>query len=380
MPLKTVGAADCRGNPSIPLNSSYSLDKRVRSIYREDMKKSSRLKTSLSLLLVSTLAATIMPTSVNAETTDFEDNVVTVEVDLGSEGPDPELCEGFASMTIPGDTLPATLNRRVDGNSSPTMADLLGYFWGDYSAYDQSGGLYDNEDLQNSLNSLNNVGGPDYFVNWNAVKDPEDATIDTLVSIDYQPIISDGIPTQYRSEDLDKDGDIDVADAPDLITETRRSYSTDWFTVSYDANDCVDSDDMAMVLVTRAPVLRAANDGAEFVDAEVPWEDNFYETNVDNTAEGYLKVRTDLIGGLISVPNTVAWGTVTDFSEYDPEDVDPVAFGDEGSAQMRAMMNIYGSSPTGIYQANYYYQLEVNDEEYFFDEFGFFGCYFFGPC
>ena len=344
------------------------------------MKTSSRLKTSLSLLLVSILAATIMPTSVNAETIDFEDNVVTVEVDLGSEGPDPELCEGFASMTIPGDTLPATLNRRVDGNSSPTMADLLAYFWGDYSAYDQTAELYDNEDLQNSLNILNNVGGPDYYVNWNAVKDPEDATIDTLVSIDYQPIISDGIPTQYRSEDLDKDGDIDISDAPDFITETRRSYSTDWFTISYDANDCVESEDMAMVLVTRAPVLRAANDGAEFIDAEVPWADNFYETNVDSKAEAYLKVRTDLIGGLISVPNTVAWDTVTNFSEYDPWDVDPVAFGDEGSAQMRAMMNIYGSSPTGIYQANYYYQLEVNDEEYFFDEFGFFGCYFFGPC
>jgi hypothetical protein len=378
--LKTGEAKDCRGNPSIRLNSSFSLEKRGRYIYLEGMKKSSRLKTSLSLLLVSILAATIMPTSVNAETTDFEDNVVTVEVDLGSEGPDPELCEGFASMTIPGDTLPATLNRRVDGNSSPTMADLLAYFWGDYSAYDQTAELYDNEDLQNSLNILNNVGGPDYYVNWNAVKDPEDATIDTLVSIDYQPIISDGIPTQYRSEDLDKDGDIDISDAPDFITETRRSYSTDWFTISYDANDCVESEDMAMVLVTRAPVLRAANDGAEFIDAEVPWADNFYETNVDSKAEAYLKVRTDLIGGLISVPNTVAWDTVTNFSEYDPWDVDPVAFGDEGSAQMRAMMNIYGSSPTGIYQANYYYQLEVNDEEYFFDEFGFFGCYFFGPC
>jgi hypothetical protein len=46
---------------------------------------------------------------------------------------------------------------------------------------------------------------------------------------------------------------------------------------------------------------------------------------------------------------------------------------------MRSMMNIYGASPTGIYQANYYYQLEVNDEEYFFDEFGYFGdCFPFG--
>jgi hypothetical protein len=342
------------------------------------MKKSSRLKTSLSLLLVSVLAATIMPTSVNAETTDFEDNVVTVEVDLGSEGPDPDLCEGFASLRVPGATIPATLNRRVDGNSSPTMADLLGYFWGAYNAYDQiAEELYDDEDLQNSIGILNNAD--EYNIDWNAVTDPVDATIDTLISIDYQPIISDGNPTQYRSEDLDQDGDIDIADAPEFLTETRRSYSTDWFTISYDANDCLESEDVAMVMVTRTPTLRAANEDAEFVESELIWEDGPYEDNIEGRAEAYLKIRTNLIGGLVSLPYEAGWDTITDFADYDSWDVDPVAFGDEGSAEMRSMMNIYGASPTGIYRANYYYQLEVNDEEYFFDEFGDFGC-FFGGC
>ena len=334
------------------------------------MKKSSRLKTSLSLLLVSVLAATIMPTSVNAETTDFEDNEVTVEVDLGS-GPDPELCEGFASLNVPGETIPATLNRRVDGNSSPTMEDLLGYYWGEYNSYDQTAEeLYDDEDLQNSMNILNNVGDLGYQ-NWNAVKNPEDATIGTLLSISYQPIISDGNPTQYRSEDIDQDGDIDINDAPDWITETRRSYSTDWFTISYDANDCLESDDMAVVMVTRTPILRAANVGAEFVESELTFGDNFYDASVEGGAEAYLKIRTNLIGGLVSLPYEAAWNPITDFADYDSWDIDPVAFGDEGSAEMRSMMNIYGASPTGIYQANYYYQLEVNDAEYFFDEFGF---------
>jgi hypothetical protein len=344
------------------------------------MKKPSRLKTSLSLLLVSVLAATIMPTSVNAETTDFGDNEVTVEVDLGSEGPDPELCEGFASLTVPGATLPATLNRRVDGNSEPSMADLLGYYWGEYSSYDQTADeLYDDEDLQSTLNSLNNVGGPDYFVNWNAVKFPEDATISTLVSIDYVPVVSDGIPTLYLDQDLDQDGDIDINDAPEFLTETRRSYSTDWFTISYDANDCLESDDVAVVMVTRTPTLRAANDGAEFVESELIWGDNFYDTSVEGGSEAYLKIRTNLIGGLVSLPYEAAWYPITDFADFAPWDVDAVAFGDEGSAEMRSMMNIYGASPTGIYQANYYYQLEVNDEEYFFDEFGYFGdCFPFG--
>jgi len=341
------------------------------------MKKPSRLKTSLSLLLVSVLAATIMPTSVNAETTDFGDNEVTVEVDLGSEGPDPDLCEGFASLTVPGATLPATLNRRVDGNSDPSMADLLSYYWGEYSAYDQiAEELYDDEDLQSTLNSLNNVGGPDY--NWNAVKNPVDATLDTLVSIVYQPISIAG-SLLYLAEDIDQDSDIDLADAPEFLTETRRSYSTDWFTISYDANDCLESDDMALVVVTRTPTLRAANDGAEFVESELTWEDSPYDVSVEGKSEAYLKIRTNLIGGLVSLPYEAAWDPITDFADYDSWDVDPVAFGDEGSAEMRSMMNIYGASPTGIYQANYYYQLEVNDEEYFFDEFGYFGdCFPFG--
>ena len=341
------------------------------------MKESPRLKTSLSLLLVSVLAATIMPTSVNAETTDFGDNEVTVEVDLGS-GPDPDLCEGFASLTVPGATLPATLNRRVDGNSDPSMADLLGYYFGEYSSYDQTADeLYDDEDLQSTLNSLNNVGGPEYLVDWNAVTDPVGATIDTLVSIVYQPIVSDGDgdgSTTYLSEDIDQDGDIDINDAPEWITETRRSYSTDWFTISYDANDCLESDDMAMVMVTRTPTLRSTNDGAEFsfFESELSWDG--YLTSVEGKSEAYLKIRTNLIGGLVSLPYEAAWNPITDFADYDSWDVDPVAFGDEGSAEMRSMMNIYGASPTGIYQANYYYQLEVNDEEYFFDEFGYFGC------
>jgi hypothetical protein len=201
----------------------------------------------------------------------------------------------------------------------------------------------------------------------------------TLVSISYQPIISNGNPTEYRSEDIDQDGDIDINDAPEWITETRRSYSTDWFTISYDANDCLESDDMAMVMVTRTPTLRAANDGAEFVESELTWEDSPYDVSVEGKSEAYLKIRTNLIGGLVSLPYEAARYPITDVANYDSWDVDPVAFGDEGSAEMRSMMNIYGASPTGIYQANYYYQLEVNDEEYFFDEFDFFGdCFPFG--
>jgi hypothetical protein len=362
-------------------NSSFSLEKRGRCIYFEGMKKSSRLKTSLSLLLVSTLAATIMPTSVNAETTEFEDNVVTVEVDLG-DGSDPELCEGFATLTVPGDTMTATLNRRVDGIVSPTMADVLGYYWGEYDNETNSVDVYDDVDLENTLNELNNTNNTFGWINFNAVTYPESATVSTLERIDYVAYDSDAdeVGDIFRNEDLDEDGDIDVNDAPAWITETRRSYSTNWFTVSYDANDCVDSEDMGVVLVGRAPVGRAVDSESIFEDSELEIGENDYLPTLENRAEAYLKVKTNLIGGLISLPYSVAWDPTEDFSEYAPWEVAPVAFGDEGSSQMRSMMNIYGASPTGIYQANYFYQLEVNDEEYFYDEFGFFGCGFGGWC
>lgn len=342
------------------------------------MKKLSRLKTSLSLLLVATLAATIMPTSVNAETTEFADNEVTVEVDFGPGGPDQELCEGFASLDVPSDTMTATLNRRVNGIVSPTVLDVLAYWWGEYDFDDNSAGIYDNGDLQNSMNILNNTAGYEWAADWNAVTDPEAATVDNLISITYVPIVTDS-GTLYRDEDIDTDGDIDASDAPDWITETRRNYSTNWFTVSYDANDCVESDDMAVVLVARAPVYRAEDAQSTWANAEIDYSDN-WSPIIENRAEAYLRVRTNLIGGLISLPNTVAWDWTADLVDYEEYDVDPIAFGDEGSAQMRSMMNIYGASPTGIYQANYYYQLEVNAEEYFYDEFGFFGCYYFGGC
>lgn len=322
-----------------------------------------------------------MPTAVNAESTDFEDNVVTVEVDLGSEGPDPELCEGFATLTVPGATMTATLNRRVAGIATPTMADVLSYYFGEYDNETNSSGGFSDADLLSVLDELNNTGNQPNWIDFNARTEPESATAINLVKIVYDSYDSDtdGIGDIYRSEDLDKDGDIDVQDAPAWIGETRRSYSTNLFTVSYDANDCRDSADMGVVLVGRAPVGRAGDGEAQFANAEIEWVDSFYEPTLENRAEAYLKLKTNLIGGLISLPYTVAWDATEDFSEFEEWEVDPIAFGEEGSAQMRSMINIYGASPTGIYQANYFYQLEVNNEEYFYDEFGFFGC-FFGGC
>jgi hypothetical protein len=424
------------------------------------MKLRSHLKTSLSLLLVSTLAATIMPTSVNAETTDFGDNVVTVEVDLGSEGPDPDLCEGFTSLEVPSETMSATFNRRVSGIDDPTVVDVLAYWFEGYDYETSTPAYYGAEELENTLLYLNNYG-------WTAVTSPEalaaepfslvltfnpeggglptgpgsnsiqgietsileaemdwltgatvtfadgttkivtglntdiygssgfislDSPIESqpfdiwpititksgdllseLVSIDYERYAEDG-GRIYLQEDLNEDGQIDAEDAPEWLTQTRRSYKVDWFDVNYDANECVDSDDMAMVFVGREPVLRAEDISSMFVPAEIGYGDNvnWNNPNLENLAEAYLKVRAELFGGLISYPNRVAWDWSTDSNDMNLYGEEPVAFGDEGSVQMLPIINIYGSSPTGIYRANFYYQLEVNDEDYFLDNFEFF--------
>jgi hypothetical protein len=335
------------------------------------MKKSSRLKTSLSLLLVSVLAATIMPTSVNAETTEFEDNVVTVEVDLGSDGPEPELCTGLATLNVPDeDVLTAELNRRVTRVESPDLYDVLQYRWGDY---DEDANWSDDYTLevQAILDTYNGLG-------FNAaLYRSENSTLPEgqFEAIRYTPIVIDEV-TYHVDEDLDTDGDIDANDAPDGLTQTRRNYSTNWFTVEYDASDCLDSYDMGLVLVARGPVSRFDDEQDETPsNAEIDWEMNL--TDLQGNGEAWLRVKTDLLGGLISLPYTVAWSATTD--SLFGEDAEPVAFGDEGAAEMRSMLDIYGSSPTGIYMVQYHYQLEVNEEDYFEGLYGL-GCVLLGPC
>jgi hypothetical protein len=423
------------------------------------MKLRSHLKTSLSLLLVSTLAATIMPTSVNAETTDFGDNVVTVEVDLGSEGPDPDLCEGFTSLEVPSETMSATFNRRVSGIDDPTVVDVLAYWFEGYDYETSTPAYYGAEELENTLLYLNNYGwtavtSPEALaaepfslvltsnsgggtppLSFNSIDDIETSILEAemlwltgatvtfadgttkivtglnadiygssgfisldspiekqgvdiwpititksgdllseLVSIDYERY-AEGGGRIYLQEDLNEDGKIDAEDAPEWLTQTRRSYSVGWFDVNYDANECVDSDDMAMVFVGREPVLRAEDISSQFGPAEIGYEDNVssnYNPNLENLAEAYLKVRTESFGGLISFPNRVAGESSNDLNDMNLYGGEPVAFGDEGSVQMLPIINIYGSSPTGIYRANFYYQLEVNDEDYFLDNFEFF--------
>jgi hypothetical protein len=344
------------------------------------MKTSARIKQILSLALVSLLAATAMPTLASASPDDFQDNVVTVEVDLGDGPGDEQGCEGFATLDLPESTLQAAFNGRVAGNANPSAVEYLKWYWGE-------GNSLTNEDLdqyisdgQNGFGYLSGLG----WENFAFETVPSDATVANLDYISYtisRNVLDDdgnvsSIELYYIHEDSNEDGRIDGSDSPEWITETRRTYMTDWFELTYDADDCGESNDMAFVMVGRGPVQKYNSDNGEWDIAEAGWND---EDSIVGMASANLRLKTKLIGGLISLPYRIAdWPFEYDDNFMYGYDVSPVSFGDEGTAEMRAVVNIFGSNPSGTYRTNYYYQLEVNEFDYF-EGIPYFGCYL-GPC
>jgi hypothetical protein len=327
------------------------------------MKISSRFKQIVSVAIVSVLAATIMPSTASADPENFDDNVVTVEVNLGTGPGDEGGCEGFATIELPDNTIPASFNGRELGNANPTAVDYL--YW-EYGTAGDTETFTDN-DLQNFLTYLTDS-------NWSPVTTPESATVSNLEYISY--VTSDG--TNFVSYDRNEDGRIDGADSPEWITETRRTYSTDWFEISYDASDCDDSQEMAFVLAGRGPVLRQVA-SPDWDIADIDLLDEVSATSIVNRGSASLRLDTRLLGGLVSLPYKLAdYPVFYQGSELDPWDYDPVSWGSDGTASMKALMDIYGSSPSGKYRTNFYYQLEVNEQEYF-EGIPFFGC-FLGPC
>lgn len=314
------------------------------------------------------MAATAMPTLASATADDYEQNVVTVEVDLG-EGPGPgdELgCQGFASLDLPGETLQAEFNGRVLGVENPTLVQYLEWSRG----YDNE--TFDDQDLADYLDTARSGFG--VLEGWDITFEtyPENATVENLEYISYtvsRNVVDGngevtGVENFFVGDDTDQNGLLNGADAPEWLTATRRTYATEWFQLNYDADDCQDSENLAVVLVGRGPVEREEGEG-NWVNADM--ERVQEGDSIIEKAEANLMVRTKLIGGLISLPYGVAyWPFIPDDGfTFGPgpggNDISPISFGDEGTAEMKAVMRIYGPSPSGVYRTNYYYQLEVID-------------------
>jgi hypothetical protein len=333
------------------------------------MKKSSRIKQILSVALVSVLAATVMPStaSANGEYYDYED-VVTVEVDLGG-GPGEEVgCEGVATLELPDNTLRARFDSRQPGITNPDIIDYLLWWWGSYDPNSPLGGLgaepteFTNDDLDDLIVWLG-FGGISPVLYVGDTIDP-DATVSNLTSISYDSSSS------YYFLDTNQNGRIEATDAPDFLTETKRVYSSDVFEVSYEATDCVDSSEMGVLYATRGYVQRLLVDESDpnvssWADAEADWDE--YTSSV-NRGQAYLRGNLSALGGFISIPAKVAMEPyVTDEPVGDLNDIydwDPIALGDAGSVEMRAVMKIFGASPTGKYRTQFYYQLITGEENF----------------
>jgi hypothetical protein len=334
------------------------------------MKKSSRIKQILSVALVSVLAATVMPSTASAydEEIPYED-VVTVEVDLGG-GPGEEVgCEGVATLELPDNTLRARLDSRQPGITDPGIIDYLLWKVGSYSDYSLVGyeaTEFTDGDLADYFEYLTQLGvSPELYVGEQMMTG---ATVSTLTSIAYDYETAEG----FLEIDTDQDGRIEGEDAPDFLTETRRVYSSDVFEVSYEATDCVDSSEIGALYASRGNVQRELVDEIDptvrsWADAEADWEDN---TSSVNRGQAYLRGNLSALGGFISIPAKVAMEPYVDNldpvggEEYIYENWDAISYGDAGSVQMRAVMKIFGASPTGKYRTQFYYQLVTGEENF----------------
>ena len=189
-----------------------------------------------------------------------------------------------------------------------------------------------------------------------------------MTSITYDYETDEG----YLEIDTDQDGRIEGEDAPDFLTETRRVYSSDVFEVSYEATDCVDSSEIGALYASRGNVQRELVDEIDptvrsWADAEADWEDN---SSSVNRGQAYLRGNLSALGGFISIPAKVAMEPYVDNNDpvggsYDIYDNwDAISYGDAGSVEMRAVMKIFGASPTGKYRTQFYYQLITGEENF----------------
>jgi hypothetical protein len=333
------------------------------------MKISSRIKQVLSVTLVSVLAATVMPSTASAydEEIPYED-VVTVEVDLGG-GPGEEVgCEGVATLELPDNALRARLDSRQSGITDPGIIDYLLWKVGSYSQplIGNEATEFTNDDLADYFEYLTELGvSPELYVGEQMITG---ANVSTLTSIAYDYETAEG----YLEIDTDQDGRIEGEDAPDFLTETRRVYSSDVFEVSYEATDCVDSSEIGALYASRGNVQRELVDEIDptvrsWADAEADWEDN---TSSVNRGQAYLRGNLSALGGFISIPAKVAMEPYVDnfdpvgAEEYIYEEWDAISYGDAGSVEMRAVMKIFGASPTGKYRTQFYYQLVTGEENF----------------
>jgi hypothetical protein len=280
--------------------------------------------------------------------------VVTVEVDLGDGGGGDTGCVGISTLELPDSTLRARFDGLELGTEDPDVIDYLTW-------WNEPDGELTNADLEGYLVGL----GTRTLTYTVTTTNDDPPTVDNLTSISYSQDLG-----FFLDEDRNRDRVIDGTDSPDYLPENRRSYISDSFVIGFDADDCMASENIGLLLAARGYVKRSVDNGYTWATADVDRDfDGVYgSTSFVNRGEAHLISPVSIFNN--SLPRKSA-RTVGVFGDgevgggYDLEDWSPIAFGDAGQPEMRAALQIFGSNPTGKYQTKFYYLLEVGDEAYF---------------
>lgn len=314
--------------------------------------KTKSVRNTTYLCLLSILA---VPSASFAWDSDIEpDEVVTMTVDLpatdGSGGGG--TCSGYASINTSVGTLAATLNQVIPAIQDPTIQQRIAYFGFTF------------EDTY----YWDNNGQPTYSAIFTDNLDGTVSIASTWSAISGNAFVSSQL-------DTNADGLISSADQSPLMMD-RRVFASSPFDVSFDASTCVDSDAYGAVWVERSNVEARSEDGgsswqtAEFnpLNQSNSLVDISVSPNVN--ANAYLLRNVRALDGLANIPLQVAQCSGC----FSP----PILAGSEGSTSVRGVMQMYGDRTEGQYRVKYGFWLELDSDEYFFDEFPYF-FFPFGP-
>jgi len=313
------------------------------------------VKRNIAYLSAITLIA--IPSTSYGWDSDIEpDEVVTMTVDLPAtdgSGGGGGTCSGYASINTSVGTLAATLNQVIPATAEPTLEQRLSYF-----------GFSDDDTYL-------------WYDNGNPIYDPifRD-NLDGTVSIASTWSAMGGNSFVTSQLDTNSDGLISSTDQSPLMMD-RRVFASSPFDVTFDASTCVDSDAYGAVWVERTNVESRVleNGGSYWQTAEFNPADQANglldissSPNVNSNA--YLLRSVRVLDGLVNIPLQVAQCSGC----FSP----PILAGDEGTTSVRGVMQMYGDRTEGQYRVKYGFWLELDSDEYFFDEFPYF-FFPFGP-
>jgi hypothetical protein len=187
------------------------------------------------------------------------------------------------------------------------------------------------------------------------------------------------VATWEDDPDTDLNNDSNNADTVDMAFDwddlnTQRDYASNELEISFDANNCVNSEDWAEIDFERMPVERAVS-GGEWDVAEMAWE--HYVLPADsNRANADLFLDRGLVNG--NVNSVRVFDSIWDANDIFQADIDSTSMSDwgtmwddlsslqepqgtSGAANVRAVLTLFGDEAKGKYRVKYGIHMFINN-------------------